>query len=457
MTNRLYDFSSRMATAMRNRILMPALLLAIVAGCNGLLDVKSKDTIPTESAITDSTSARAAIAGMYHGLQSLSSYGSDLPEVGDLSSDNAEFSGTSTSYGEIDDNIISAANTSVLNIWAQAYDNINRANEILDKLGALTNLDPATRDELQGEAYFVRALMLHDLVKYFGDVPIRLHPTTDPNAGATITRAPVSAVYDQILADLDSAASRISDSSSTTTASGGAVRALRARVLLYRGDYVNAEIEAHAVESDFTYDLAANYSDLYSATGNSTPEDIFKVIATVHSDQQSFLSYDYFAKALGGTYLLRPTSNLLAAYDTADLRGKWNISFAGSRRYGSKYRSITGTENFPVLRLGEIILIRAEALARTNHLPEAVAEMNRTQARANAPLFVLGSNNQQQVIDAIVAERRLEMALEGDRWPDLVRLGTAATVMDIDPTQTLYPIPQSEIDVTPGLTQNPGY
>ena len=74
---------------MRNRTLMPALLLAIVAGCNGPLDVKSKNTIPTETAISDSTSARAAVAGMYHGLQSLSSYGSDIPEVGDLSADNA--------------------------------------------------------------------------------------------------------------------------------------------------------------------------------------------------------------------------------------------------------------------------------------------------------------------------------------------------------------------------------
>ena len=456
---------------MRNRTLMPALLLAIVAGCNGPLDVKPKNTIPTETAISDSTSARAAVAGMYHGLQSLSSYGSDLPEVGDLSSDNAEFSGTSTSYGEIDDNQISVFNTAVLDIWSQAYANINSANEILDKLGALSNLDPATRDELQGEAYFVRALMYHDLVKYFGDVPIRLHPTTDPNAGATITRAPVSAVYDQILLDLDSAASRISDSSSTTTASGGAVRALRARVLFYRGDYVGAEAEAHAVETDFGYSLAPNYSDLFSTTGNATPEDIFKVIATVHADQQSFLSYDYFAKAVGGTYLLRPTNDLLAAYQPGfdndvndpsdwhptDLRGVWNVKFAGSRKYGAKYRSITGTENFPVLRLGEIILIRAEALARLNQLPLAVSQLNLIQSRANATPFVLGSHTQQQVIDAIVAERRLELAFEGDRWPDLVRLGIAADVMGIDPTQTLYPIPQSEIDVAPGLTQNPGY
>ena len=455
---------------MRNRFLMPALSIAIVAGCNGPLDVKPKNTVPTESAITDSTSARAAIAGMYHGLQSLSSYGSDIPEVGDLSSDNAEFSGTSTSYGEIDDNQISTFNTAVLNIWAQAYDNINRTNEILDKVGALQNFDPATKGELMGEAYFVRALMYHDLVKFFGDVPILLHPTSNPNAGSTITRSPASAVYDQITHDLDSASALMSDSSSTTTASAGAVRALRARVLFYKGDYVGAEAEAAAVENDFGYSLASNYSDLFTANGNATPEDIFKVIATVVSVQQSFLSYDYFAKALGGTYLLRPTTDLEQAYQPTfdpdsgadgwhptDLRGQWNIQYAGSRRYGAKYRSITGTENFPVLRLGEIILIRAEALARNGHLAQAVSELNLIQARAGATLFVLGGHSGQDVIDAITAERRLELAFEGDRWHDLNRLGLTPTVMGIDATQELYPIPQSEIDVTPGLTQNPGY
>lgn len=456
---------------MGNRLLMPALLLAIAAGCNGPLDVKPKNTVPTESAITDSTSARAAIAGMYHGLQSLSSYGSDIPEVGDLSSDNAEFSGTSTSYGEIDDNQISTFNTAVLNIWSQAYDNINRTNEILDKVGALSDFDPSTKGQLMGEAYFVRALMYHDLVKFFGDVPIRLHPTSDPNAGSTITRSPVSAVYDQILHDLDSASALMSDSSSTTTASAGAVRALRARVLLYKGDYAGAEAEASAVETDFGYSLAPNYADLFTANGNATPEDIFKVIATVVSNQQSFLSYDYFAKALGGTYLLRPTTDLEHAYqpsfipgesgasdwDPTDLRGQWNIQYAGSRRYGAKYRSITGTENFPVLRLGEIVLIRAEALARTGQLAAAVSELNLIQARANAPLFALGGHSAQDVIDAITAERRLELAFEGDRWHDLNRLGLTPSVMGIDATQELYPIPQSEIDVTPGLTQNPGY
>lgn len=453
---------------MRNRILMPALLLAVIAGCDGPLNVKSKNTIPTETSITDSASAHAAVAGMYHGLQNLNSYGEEIPELGDLSSDNAEFSGTSTSYGEIDDNQITVFNTAVLDLWSSAYDNINRANEILDKVGALSNIDADTKSEIMGEAYFVRALMYHDLVKFFGGVPIQLHSTTDANAGASITRAAASDVYDQVLKDLDSAQAGITDDQSTTTASLGAVHALRARVLFYKGDNVGAEAEAHTVETDFGYSLAPNYSDLFTASGNATPEDIFKVIATPLAAQQSYLSYDYFAKAVGGTYLLRPTVDLMTAYQSdfdgtsgdwnpSDLRGQWNISYAGSRRYGSKYRSITGTENFPVLRLGEIILIRAEALARTGHLPEAVGELNLIRARAGEANYVLGAHSAQDVIDAIVAERRLELAFEGDRWNDLNRLGLTPSVMGIDATQELYPIPQSEIDVTPGLTQNPGY
>ena len=203
----------------------------------------------------------------------------------------------------------------------------------------------------------------------------------------------------------------------------------------------------------------------------STPEDIFKVIATPLGAQQSYLSYDYFAKKVGGTYLLRPTDDIMTAYDSSfnnetddpsaynpsDLRGKYNILFAGSQQYGAKYRSITGTENFPVLRLGEIILIRAEALARTGHVPEAISELNLIRARAGESAFVSGTNSAQQVVNAIVAERRLEMAFEGDRWHDLNRLGLTPSVMGIDPTQELYPIPQSEINVAPGLTQNPGY
>jgi hypothetical protein len=463
---------------MRFRILLMPIAIVIAVGCNGPLDVTPTGTVPTSTAITDAPSARAAIAGVYNGLQSTRSYGEELVEFGDLSADNAENSGTYTSYLEADRNDLHANNQTVYDIWEQSYDIINRTNNVIDKVPLVPGMDPDEQADIVGQAYFVRALMYHNLVKYFGDVPIRLHAATSVNEGKDVTRAPKATVYTQILKDLDSAQAAVSQNDDPTLATPGAVLALRARVLFYQADYTDAATAAQAVEGldgpDGTYDLAPNYGDLFSPTGNSTSEDIFKVRAS--QLQESFLSYDYSIKALGGVYELRPTLDLLHAYDpafdvdtsdlsdftTTDTRGQWNIGISGSRVYGNKYRSITGTEFFPVLRLAEIILINAESEARTGHVPDAILELNRIRARADVPPFVQGVLSTQQVVDTIVAERRKELAFEGDRWNDLNRLGITAAVMNaqnppFDPNQALYPIPQLEIDVTPGLTQNPGY
>jgi hypothetical protein len=455
---------------MRFRLTLSLLGIFAAAGCNGPLDVTPSGTVPVATAISDEPSARAALAGIYNGLQSTRSYGEELVEFGDLSADNAENSGTYTSYLEADRNDLHANNQTVYDIWEQSYDVINRSNEVIDQVPKIADLDPTEGADIVGQAYFIRALMYHNLVKLFGGVPIRLHPATSIAEGKDVSRAPVATVYDQILKDLDSAQAGVSQSDDPTLATPGAVLALRSRVLFYQADYTDAATAAQAVE-DLGYDLAPNYGDLFSPTGNSTPEDIFKVRAS--QLQESFLSYDYLIKALGGVYELRPTLDLLHAYvprftedsalsvftnnNTVDARAQWNIAISGSRYYGNKYRSVTGTEFFPVLRLAEIVLINAESEARTGHVPDAVLELNRVRGRAGVPPFVLGSATSTQVVDTIVAERRKELAFEGDRWNDLNRLGITAAVMGIDPNQTLYPIPQLEIDVTPTLTQNPGY
>ena len=111
-TFRAIDFSSRIRRDMRIRILVPALML-VAAGCNSILDTSPKDTIPEATAISDAPSARAAVAGMYTSLQSLSSYGEELLEFGDLSSDNAENSGTYTSYSEADLNQLRSNNSTI--------------------------------------------------------------------------------------------------------------------------------------------------------------------------------------------------------------------------------------------------------------------------------------------------------------------------------------------------------
>jgi len=460
-TERSSDFSSRIHRDMRIRLIVLPALLLVAAGCNSILDTSPSDTIPEATAITDAPSARAATAGMYTALQSTSSYGEELYEFGDLSSDNADNTGTFTSYLEADRNDLHSNNASIFDIWTKAYDGINRANEIITHVPGVSGLADEEKNQLSGEAYFVRALEYHNLVKLFGGVPIKLTPTASVSDIGNVTRNTVLEVYTQINKDLDSAAALITSEGPTTRATARAVIALRARVNLYQGDYAGAEAAAASAEDGI--DLASNYGDLFPSTPGSTPdEDIFVVDAAL--TQENFISYDYLS-----VYELAPSVSLMTAYDpgldpsdldsftSTDDRGQWNILVDDGDPFGNKFRSIVGTDPLPAIRLAEVVLIRAEALARLTRLPEAVTELRRVQARAHATLFVLGTHNAADVIQAISDERQKELAFEGDRWPDLVRLGTAATVLDIDPNQTLYPIPAREIAVSPTLTQNPGY
>ena len=151
-----------------------------------------------------------------------------------------------------------------------------------------------------------------------------------------------------------------------------------------------------------------------------------------------------------------------ASFDTTDLRGKRNISFFdpsdGTTKYGSKWVTGIGAENIHVFRLAEVLLIEAEAEARQNKLGEAEATLTPLRTRAGLPAAGLDAMTQAAAIDAILNERRLELAFEGDRWPDLVRTGRVqAFLPGVAAFQTRYPIPLNELDVAPGLVQNPGY
>jgi hypothetical protein len=437
--------------------------MLVAAGCNSILDTHPSSTIPEGTAISDAPSARAAVAGMYTSLQSTSSYGEELLEFGDLSSDNADNTGTFTAYLEADRNDLHSNNGSIYDIWVKAYDGINRANEIITKVPGVTGLEDVEKNQIMGEAYFVRALDYHNLVKLYGGVPIKLEPTTSVSDIGNVSRNSVAEVYAQINKDLDSAGALITNATEPQTqATLASVEALRARVALYQGDNAGAILAADSVEA-LGIELTNNYGDLFPSTPGSAPgEDIFIVDAAL--TQENFISYDYLS-----VYELAPSFSLMKVYDpglnadtldhftSTDVRGQWNILIDDGDPFGNKFRSIVGTDPIPVIRFAEVLLIRAEAQARLNHFPEAVTDLNRVQDRANATLFVLGTHTQADIIQAISDERQKELAFEGDRWPDLVRLGTAATVLDIDPNQTLYPIPAREIAVSPTLTQNPGY
>jgi hypothetical protein len=303
----------------------------------------------------------------------------------------------------------------------------------------------------------MRALNLHNLTKFWGDVPMPLVSPKSVEEAAQITRTPQAEVYTQIRADLAQAEALVTETEPATRVTTGFVDALQARVALYEGDWATASAEADEVLAQ-GYELAGDFSSLFDSEGTDTPEDILKLVFT--AEQFSWLGYYYTSSDLGGDGSVGPSQRLIDLYDPADARGTWSISGdTEGEASGLKFPTTIGAEDFHVIRLAEVLLIKAEALARQGDLVGAVDAYNPLRVRAGLAPHTLGDEvtTQEDVLAAIDLERQFELAFEGDRWPDLVRQGIAAELLGIPEYQTLLPIPQTEIDVAPGVTQNPGY
>jgi len=438
---------------MRLRFLLPLFLATAFAACSKELATAPTDQILADQAIVDAPTARAALAGIYAGLQALGYYGRNLEIMGDLPADNAVWSGTFQYLGEMDRDSTKADNTTMTSVWTAIYAVIARANMVLTKVPAINDLSTAEKNEILGEAYFLRALSYHNLVKFWGDVPMPLQPILLASDATKYPRVPAAQVYTQILADLAQAGQLITNTSNTRQATVMAVHAIRSRVLLYKGDDQGALDEANIVLAGRDT-LVVNYPDLFTATGTSTSEDIFRVAFT--PVQYNEMGYYYLG---AGRRELQPDPKLNSAYESGDVRKAWTIQPRGSRNLqGTKFPTTVGAEHLHVIRLAEVVLIKAEALARLGQLAPAVAEYNKVRVRAGLGPHALGVDvtTQADVVNAIIKERRLELALEGDRWPDLVRVGLVPSMLGIPAFRTLMPIPQNDIN-TAGLTQNPGY
>ncbi|MGH7574414.1 MAG: RagB/SusD family nutrient uptake outer membrane protein [Longimicrobiales bacterium] len=439
-------------------------LVLVVAACDDVLDVDPVNELTEDNAIVDATGARAAVAGIYDALQGGSYYSEAFVTFSDLPSDDVEHTGTFSTYGDADANRLTADNSTIEGIWDALYRAVGRANIVIERVPDVPGLEAEEREQMLGEAYFLRALTFHNLVKLWGDsadaglgVPI---PTTVPKSvteASQIARATTGETYAQILSDLDNAEQRITDESAPRRASLGAVHAIRARVHLYRENWAEAEAATDAVLA-VGYTLAPEYSDLFTPDGAETQEDIFKVAFT--PVEFSLLGFYYRSRGEGGRQEVAPSATLEGLYTPGDTRLSWNVAYSGPRRFGGKWPTGAGDEDIHVIRLAEVLLIRAEAQAWQGELTDAIASLNSVRERAGLTPLSAEGMTADQVLDAVILERRLELAMEGDRWPDLVRRGRALVELGITdrPAQRLFPIPLNEIDVTnPPLLQNPGY
>lgn len=347
---------------------------------------------------------------------------------------------------------------------------INLYKAILSANNVIDNSTDATQ---VAEARFVRALSYFKLVKVFGDVTVNLSPSPDVSDNSVLTRQPAAGVYsDVIIPDLQAAIATL-DNSGIGSVRGTqiAARGLLGKIYMYQGNYGPAATELAAVISAAAAEGITLETDFANVVNDDSSEIIYatEISTTVPDLYTAGTEYPGWFRGGDSKSLTPLDADLTAAFDAVagdvidpvagDLRRALTIDEANNT--GLKFNG--GLEqDFIEMRLSDVILMYAEALNETGSSPADVLGLLddiRTRAGLN-PLNPATINTQALVREAVAAERRLELALEGHRWFDLVRTGTVDAEMGetISPNYYVFPLPNSEILASGGvIQQNPGY
>jgi hypothetical protein len=443
-----------------------ALLVVLTAGCKKLVTVDPPvDAITSGGAFLDDVSATAALSGIYSTMmQNYSYFGSvALTLNSGLASDELALKLNQSSFLEIEANEVLPSNGNVYDIWRTAYKYIYQANAAIEGLAQSTTVSSQAKKTLTGEALFVRAFIHFYLVNLFGDVP--LVTSSNYTSNAVLGRTPAADVYRQVVEDLQRAESLLPPVNGTGKARPGsdAVKAMLARVYLYRGDWALAESKATEVIASGRYTLANTPAQVFLS---SSPETIWQLTPSV-ANINTYEGNQLIPSTATAVPSFVLTDALLGFFGSTDLRRKaWLDSNLVSGRawyYPAKYKVRTAaaiTENPIYLRLAELYLIRSEARAQQDKISGAQQDLSAIRSRAG--LGATPASDKASLLAAIEGERRLELFVEwGHRWFDLKRWGRAGAVLSYKPgwqsTDTLWPLPVGELKLNPFLTQNPGY
>ncbi len=419
--------------------------------------------------------------GMYDALQNANYFGGRILVYADQRGLDAN---QSSQFGEMGKyTTVTASDGTVAGAWQGAYRTIYQTNlfvkSFLPNAGKVT---AAKANQYVGEARFIRALCYFYLVNLWAQpygftavadhlgVPLVTDAAADPYAASNnLPRATVKQVYDQMEADLLEAESKLPASypdafTQVARATQGSARALLARLYLYKGDYVKANTYADLVINSTKYALQANPANVFQLY--TTTESIFSVAMSGGDNPNT-------NNSLGQHYGINPgrgdinlTTDYVNLMNTATDKRYTTLTklFSGST-WSTKYPGLT-VDYVPVVRYAEILLIKAEALARnTPTIANAAALLLVQQVRDRSTGGTLtGITTQQQLIDAILKEKRIELAFEGHNYLDLSRTkqdlpahGFVPTAIPYGANLRVLPFPKYDLDKNPNLVQNPGY
>ena len=490
---------------MRNKLLIISILALILNACSkNFLDITPKTFVSSASFFQTESDFTQALNGAYSSLRNLYS---DAYVMGEMRSDNTHYYykyndrgpqnvGKEDVSGFVDNSI----NAYSANKYYNCYLGISRVNAILGRITG-SAISSTVKDEITGEAKFLRAFFYFELVQYYGDVPLHLTEVTAEGQTA-LPRTVKADVYKQITTDVNDAITKLP---TTQTNKGrvtkGSAKTLLAYVYMTLKQYAQAQVQLTDV-TGLGYSLLSDYASVFDTKNKNNKESIFEIqYQQGNQGQQSTWTYQFIPALADTKYITSitgnnqsfggwniPTDDLIATYENGDKRKDASIAMGYTDATGTfvtmpfvkKYLHTHSLFNncdddWMVYRYSDVLLLLAECLNEQSKATEALPYLNQVRNRAG-----LGNTTEtnQAALRAIIAhERRVELAFENHRWLDLVRTGQAITVMNafgaamklkhpdylqartynVTDNLLIFPIPQNEITLNPALTQNPGY
>ena len=491
-------------------IILAGVTAVAMSSCSDFLDLSPHNTLDPETTMTDDV-AKALTLGCYRTLQSSNMYNQRIWTL-DIVAGNSEVGAGGGTDGietiQASNFTTQSDNAMALYMWRSPWVGIGQCNTTIQSLQSASGLSEKVRSQSLGEAYFLRAHYYYILVRLFGGVPLRTEPF-NPGDPTAIARASKEEVYEQIMKDCQEGINRLPAKSEYSDDDKG--RACREAAMAMMADIYltlapdNKEYyhEAELLCKDITamgYNLDnCKYEDNFDATINNGPESLFEVQYSGDTEydfwgnnpQMSWLSTfmgprnsDFVAGSYGWN---QPTQEFVDQYEEGDLRKDMTVLYQGcpdfdGKQYLSSYsntgynvrkflvpKSIspefnTSPANFVIYSYADVLLMEAEALNEQGLTDEAAAPLNIVRKRAGLP--AVQGLTQEEMRDKIIHERRMELAFEGHRWFDMIRLDHGNYAINflrgigkgnVTKDRLLFPIPQTEIDANPLLTQNPGY
>jgi len=489
-----------------HKLLLTITLLA--SGCQkDFLDRRPPGELTFEEFFQNADQAVQATNAVYEQYRSFDLAALSYIGCTDILSDDADKGSTANDaplLSDLDNFTMDATNPYIAPLYKGHYRAIARANVAIEGIARVEDMDEALRSRLIGECKFLRAYSYFLLVQWFGDL-VLVTKTLQGDEYYAQTRQPKEAIYAQIEQDLKDAAAVLPEKDGYPTSEKGratqaAAKGLLAKLYMLKKDWASAEAQCMDIINGGKYSLLTRYADNFLPVGENGTESVFEIQTVALETQQAAgpgsSPYNMVQGVRGvpnlGWGFNRPSDNLVSSYENGDPRREATIIYVGeilpdgstqvkdnpeiiNERYNQKAwvpahsgLQDNGPGNIRVLRYSDILLLAAEAKNELGKSGEALPLLNLVRKRARGTNnFILPDvtvTDQTQLRERIYRERRVELAMEQQRWFDLVRWGRAETVMTalgksfVANKHEVLPIPQTEVDLTSGkVTQNNGY